>query len=66
MNLQSDKAFSSSPWACEGCKDIQGNGYVNTEIQVKSCITYKNLKEGKDLDKDKDLVDYFVEVLRQR
>ena len=66
MNFQSDKAFSSSLWACEGCRDIQGHGYVDTQSHVKVCIAYENLREGKDLDKDKDLVDYFAAVLRQR
>ena len=61
MNFKSDKAFSHNLWACEGC-----NGYVDTQSHVKVCIAYKNLREGKNLDKDKDLVDYFAAVLRQR
>ena len=39
---------------------------MDTQSHVKVCIAYENLREGKDLDKDKDLVDYFAAVLRQR
>ena len=46
---------------CLGC-----NREVETNSHVLSCIAYSELMVGKDMDKNRDMVDYFREVIKLR
>ena len=50
----------SSLWKCEDC------GYVDTQSHILNCPAYQELREGKSLNCDADLVTYFAEVLKLR
>ena len=60
-NFKNKPAFRKYGWICEGCQKE-----VETNAHVMSCETYTLIREGKDLKKDKDLVDFFREVLKLR
>ena len=60
FNMKNRKDFAADLWACTGC------GAVDTFLHLKWCPTYAELREGKDLDEDKDLVAYITSVMRLR
>ena len=55
MNFQSDKQFSCENCASTSFSDI---GVRDTQTHILLCPGLTNLREGLDLSKDKDLVDY--------
>ena len=52
--------YAADLWACSGC------GAVDTFLHLKWCPTYAEMREGKDLNEDKDLVAYITSVMRAR
>ena len=70
MNFQSDPQFASQFWTCSGC--AVGNmakevvGCRDTQQHVLICPGYAEFREGKNLDVDKDLLQYFAKVLKLR
>ena len=66
MNFQSDKAFSKILWKCENCSSESEIGVRDSQSHVVLCPAFASLREGKDMSKDKDLVDYFRAVIQQR
>ena len=60
MNQSSDRFNRSSLWKCEDC------GYVDTQAHILNCPAYQELREGKSLNCDADLVTYFSDVLKLR
>ena len=61
MNFQNDEDFSKKLWMCPGC-----NNRLDTQAHVMTCPAYSQLREDRDLSKDKDLVAYFSDVVRLR
>ena len=60
-NFKNKPAFKKDGWTCEGCwKEVESHGHVI------SCQAYEHVREGKDLDSDTDLVQFFKEVLKIR
>ena len=47
---------------CEACS----TGDVESQSHVLQCTAYEDLREGRDLDKDRDMIAYFREVLKRR
>ena len=66
MNFQSDKKFAAEFWACEGCLEPGHLGMRDTQHHIGICPGYEALREGRDLEKDSDLVNYFKDVLQLR
>ena len=60
MNQSSSKCNKASLWQCEDC------GYIDSQTHIIHCPAYKDLREGKDLNSDVDVANYFKEVLRIR
>ena len=60
MNMKSNEKFSRELWKCEDCHNI------DTQVHLLWCPAYAHLREGKDINKDKDLVIYFREVFKAR
>ena len=58
MNFKGIKAYAKSHWQCDNCN------LPDTQEHVMSCKTYRSYRVGKDLARDKDIVDYFRNVLR--
>ena len=59
MNFMNDPKYSSEIWRCDSCK----TGAIESQSHVLHCQAYKKLREGKDLNNDKDVADYFRGVL---
>ena len=66
MNFQSDRMHAESLWTCEGCSNLGVIGYRDTQQHILVCPAYTEFREGKDLSKDNDLVNYFKQVLKLR
>ena len=66
MNFQSESKFSEKLWVCEACKPVKGFGFRDTQEHVMVCSAYTEFREGRHLQNDKDLVEYFACVLQQR
>ena len=71
MNFASDDEFASKLWSCPGCSEDKSvyskvEGFRDTQSHVMVCAGYSDLREGKDLNTDKDLVKYFQMVIKKR
>ena len=53
--------FRNSDIQCQGCKSVE-----DSQLHVLVFRAYGDLRVGKDLEKDSDMVDYFREVVRRR
>ena len=58
MNQSSDRANSHSLWKCGAC------GYIETQSHIIHCPAYQHLREGKNIDSDQEVAEYFREVLK--
>jgi hypothetical protein len=47
---------------CAACS----TGIVESQPHVLQCAVYEDLREGLDLEKDRDMISYFREVLKRR
>ena len=60
-NFKNKPTFRNDGWVCEGCrKEVETSGHV------MSCQAYDLVRQGKDLSDDKDLVQFFKEVMKIR
>ena len=60
MNMKSNENFSRDLWRCDDC------GNLDTQSHILWCPVYAQLREGKDINVEKDMVTYFREVFRAR
>ena len=60
-NFKNKPAFRKDGWLCEGCQRE-----VETNCHVMSCQAYEQVRQGLDLDSDKDLVQFFKKVMKIR
>ena len=60
MNYKGDPGYTKNHWKCKDCFT------PDTQEHVIRCPSYQHLRTGKDLSSDKDLVQYFGNVLRLR
>ena len=64
MNFSSDPNYSKELWKCDSCQSC-----VDTQSHVLWCAAtaaYATIREGRNLDDDKDLAHYLQEVLKIR
>ena len=61
MNFSSDPRNKADLWRCDSCQSS-----VDTQSHILWCPSYSQLREGKSLDSDKDLVTYFSQVMKIR
>ena len=59
-NFKGDPSYKSNEWKCNVCQ------VLDTQEHIMWCPAYSSLRNGKDLKKDKDLVDYFRKVISIR
>ena len=62
MNMSSKRSNIETVWKCHSCM----SGAIKTQSHILYCEAYKPLREGKSLDYDKDLVEYFRKVMEIR
>ena len=61
MNYPSDQHFRDNLWECQHCSYIDTQSHI-----ILTCPAYEDLRVNKDLESDKDLVQFFKEVLDKR
>ena len=61
MNFSNDMTNRASLWQCDSCETN-----IDTHKHILFCPAYKTLREGKSMDNDKDVVNYFIEVMKIR
>ena len=60
MNYKGEPKFMKNGWKCQDCN------VPDTQDHIIRCPSYKELREGKNLDSDKDLVEYFRRIIQIR
>lgn len=60
MNQQNNKENARNLWKCREC------GNIDTQSHILWCPYFANLREGKSINDDADLVSYFTEVFKIR
>ena len=59
-NFKGDSGFKANGWKCVSC------GTLDTQEHVMVCDGYKTIREEKQLKEDKEIVEFFREVIRLR
>ena len=60
MNQQSNQLNAKNLWKCREC------GNIDTQSHILWCPYFSSLRDGKSLDNDQDLVNYFRDVFKTR
>ena len=60
VHFSSDRQYAAELWSCIPC------GRVDSISHLKVCSQYDDLREGKDLYCDRDLVKFFQQVIKRR
>ena len=60
MNFKGNPRYVKNGWKCLECNTS------DTQDHIVRCRSYQDIRIGKDLNSDKDLVDYFREVIKMR
>ena len=61
FNYKSDPKHSACLWNCDSCQSA-----IETQDHILWCPSYSELREGKNLKSDKDIIEYFDKVLKIR
>ena len=61
FNYKNNEIHSKELWNCDSCQSA-----IETQDHILWCPAYKDLREGKSIDKDKDLITYFTKVMQIR
>ena len=61
MNFMNDPAYKAEMWRCNSCETC-----IDSQSHILYCPAYKELREGKSLTSDDDVVNYFREVMKIR
>ena len=58
FNFKNKNAYAEQNWMCDSCEKA-----VETQSHVLWCPAYQSLRQDKNLNSEKDLIDYFLKVL---
>ena len=61
FNYKSNPINSTNLWMCDSCQTS-----IETQSHILWCPSYSELREGKDISKDSDVIEYFQKVLKIR
>ena len=61
MNTMNNPKFKAEMWRCDSCESC-----IDSQSHLLYCPAYKDLREGRTLSSDDDIVSYFREVLAIR
>ena len=61
MNYMSSHKYKAELWSCDSCETM-----IDSQSHILYCPAYKQLREGKSLTSDSDIVEYFKKVLEIR
>ena len=79
-NFKNDEKFRQAGWQCVGCSPVTepaasgtqsptpppGLRKIDSQEHLIICSSYADLREGLDLETDRDLVTYFKLVIERR
>ena len=60
MNMKSNAKFAADLWKCDECFSL------DSQSHILWCEAYAPIREGKSLDNDNDIVQYYQEVMKIR
>jgi hypothetical protein len=60
MNMKNSRSYSMDLWKCDDCRSM------DSQSHIVWCPAYAELREGKDLNSDQDLVTYYQQVMKIR
>ena len=60
FNMKSSPKFSNESWKCDFCKKI------DSQSHIMWCSSFAPLREGRNINDDKDLVNYIQQVFKIR
>ena len=60
MNMKNNLKYSMDLWRCDDCRSMDSQSHIIW------CPAYAELREGKDISCDRDLVTYYQQVLKLR
>ena len=67
MNFLSDPSYAKKLWTCSGCsRGGDAGGCPDTQRHIIACTGYAKLRKRADLNKDKDLVRNFQQIIQIR
>ena len=61
FNYKSDYEHIANLWKCDSCQTA-----IETQNHILWCPSYSELREGKDLKNDVDVIEYFQKVIKIR
>ena len=66
MNQVNDPRHRAELWRCDSCSsllDPDSQNNIDSQSHILWCPAYKKLREGKSLNSDKDMINYFRQVM---
>ena len=60
LNYPSDPKYSHDLWTCWHCPQM------DSQIHILTCDGYRDLRQDKNLEQDKDLINFYQQVLKRR
>ena len=60
MNRKSDKRYSDTLWRCDFCLSL------DSQSHIMWCPAFSSLREGRNIEDDKDIVSYIDQVMKLR
>ena len=60
-NYSHDPKYTSDLWKCDSCQSA-----IETQSHILWCPSYSDLRIGKDINNDKDLINYIKSVMKAR
>lgn len=61
FNYKHDPINSACLWRCDSCQSS-----IDTQDHIMWCPSYSELREGKNIKNDNDLIEYFQKVMKIR
>ena len=61
LNFKNKNNYSNELWLCDSCQSS-----IESQSHLLWCPAYQNLRDGKNLNNDKDLINYIKQVLEIR
>ena len=61
FNYKNDVKYSKELWNCDSCQSA-----IESQDHILWCPSYVDLREGKSMENDKDLIAYFAAVMKIR
>ena len=60
MNRKTDKSYSDTLWRCDFCLSL------DSQSHIMWCPAFSSLREGRNIENDKDIVFYIDQVMKLR